>query len=168
MKSTVFAPRRERGATLIVGLIMLVLITLMVTSSYSLSASNLKAVGNVQFRGEAVAAANQAIEQVLSSPFTNSPTGEEIDIDIDSDGNTDYVVQFTAPACVGASQVASGPVPPSSSSLGSAFSAPPSSYETVWDLDATVTDVNNSGASVEVHEGVRVLLTQSQYSTVCT
>jgi hypothetical protein len=168
MRPHKFAPQRERGAALIVGLIMLMLITMMVTSSYSLSASNLKAVGNTQFRGEAVAAANQAIEQILSSPFTNAPSGEEIDIDIDGDGNTDYVVQFATPACVGASQVASGSMPPSSSSLGSAFSAPPSSYETVWDLDATVTDVNNSGAAVEVHEGVRVLLTQSQYSTVCT
>jgi hypothetical protein len=58
-------------------------------------------------------------------------------------------------------------VPPSSSSLGTAFAAPSPDYETVWDLDAVVNDVNNSGASVEVHQGVRVLLTQSQYSLVC-
>jgi Tfp pilus assembly protein PilV len=160
--------RRERGAALIVGLIMLVLITVMVTSSYSLSASNLKAVGNTQFRSEAVAAANQAIEEIVSSPFTDAPAGEQIDVDLNSDGNTDYHVQFATPACVGASQVGSTAIPPSSSSLGTAFSAPPPDYETVWDLDATVSDASNSGATVEIHQGVRALLTQSQYNSVCT
>ncbi len=168
MKSLQTTSKQQRGAALVVGLIMLTLITVMVTSSYSLSASNLKAVGNMQFRSEAVAAANKAIEQVLSSPFTNAPTGETIDVDLNSDGITDYHVQFATPVCVGASQAAASAMPPSSSSLGSAFAAPPGDYETVWDLDATVTAANGSGATVTVHQGVRVLLPQSQYASVCT
>jgi len=92
----------QRGATLVVGLIMLVLITLLVTSAFTLSASNLKSVGNMQTRDEAIAAGNKAIEQVLSSPFTNSPAAETIEVDIDNDSTTDYLVEFAEPTCIGA------------------------------------------------------------------
>jgi hypothetical protein len=168
MKRTHLGKRRDRGATLVVGLIMLTLITVMVTSNFSMSASNLKAVGNAQFRSEALTAANSAIESVLSAPFTNAPADEVIDIDLNIDGNIDYRVQMAEPQCISATPVAGAPMPPSSSSLGAAFAAPPPDYETVWDLDATVIDVNNSGATVQVHQGVRVLLTQAQYNSVCT
>ena len=51
---------RQQGAALIVGLIMLLLLTLMVTAAFTLSGVNLKAVGNMQSRAEATAAANAA------------------------------------------------------------------------------------------------------------
>jgi len=66
------ALRAQRGATLVIGLIMLVLITLMMTSAFMLSSGNLRAVGNMQFRSEAMAAANLAIEQVLGTEFFRS------------------------------------------------------------------------------------------------
>ena len=72
------SPRAQQGITLIVGLIMLVLITLIVTSAFMLSHTNLKSVGNMQFRDESIAAANVAIEQVLASPFYISPAAESI------------------------------------------------------------------------------------------
>jgi Tfp pilus assembly protein PilX len=161
-------PRRsERGSALIVSLIMLVLITAMIAGSFTLSSTNLKSVANTQLRNEAVSAANAAIEQVLSSSFTNSPAAESIDVDINNDGVTDYTVQFTAPACTSASTISTTSLPPSSLSLPSSFNSAASSYyDTVWDLDATVNDVA-SGASAHVHQGVRVLLTQAQYNNVC-
>jgi Tfp pilus assembly protein PilV len=159
---------RQQGAALIVGLIMLVLITMMVTSTFTLSTANLQAVGNMQFRAEAVAAGNRAIEQVLSSPFTNSPQAEEVMVDINNDGNNDYKVEFVAPVCVSATQAVSNDIPPSSTALGTPFSAATIDYfETVWDLAATVSDQHNGGASVQIHEGVKVLMTESQYEAVC-
>lgn len=159
----------QRGATLIVGLIMLVLITLLVTSAFTLSTSGLKSVGNMQSRDEAIAAGNKAIEQVVSSPFTNSPAGETINVDLNNDGVTDYVVVFNTPTCVSVAEIPGTTVAPSSISLGSAFATSTSNlYETVWDLDANVTDPNGSGAAVRVHQGVRVLLTQTQITAVCT
>lgn len=161
------SPSSQRGATLIVGLIMLVLITLLVTSAFTLSTSGLKSVGNMQARDEAIAAGNKAIEQVLSSPFTTAPAGETINVDLNNDGTTDYVIVLNTPTCVSVSQIAGTSVPPSSLSLGSAFpSSTSSQYESVWDLDANVSDPNGSGAAVRVHQGVRVLLTQAQYSTL--
>jgi Tfp pilus assembly protein PilX len=161
-------PQCQRGATLAVGLIMLVLITVLVTSAFNLSTTNLAAVGNMQFRDEAIAGANKAIEQVLSSPFTDSPAGQAINVDIDNDDTPDYEVVFSAPTCVSDSEMVNNAAALSSVTLGSSFSVLGSTFhETIWDLSATVTDTNRSGASVQVHQGVRVLLTQSQYDAVC-
>jgi len=163
------SPRSQRGATLVVGLIMLTLITLLVTSAFTLSTSGLKSVGNMQARDEAIAAGNKAIEQVVSSPFTNSPVGETINVDLNNDGTTDYVVVLNTPTCVSVAEIPGTTVAPSSLSLGSAFNTSTSNlYETIWDLDANVTDPNGSGAAVRVHQGVRVLLTQTQVSAVCS
>jgi hypothetical protein len=158
----------QRGATLVVGLIMLVLITVMVTSAFTLSTTNLQSVGNMQFRDEAVAAANKASEQVLSSPFTTAPAAETINVDLNNDGTTDYEVRFDVPTCIGDSEVIISGAAPSSVTLGSSFAVAGSTfYQTVWDLSARVTD-DVSGASVHVRQGVRVLLTQAQYNAVCS
>jgi hypothetical protein len=158
----------QRGGTLVVGLILLVVITVMVTSAFKLSTINLISVGNMQFRDEAVAAANKAIEQVLSSPFTDAPAGQSINVDINNDDTIDYEAVFAAPTCVSDSDIVVSSAPPSSISLGSSFSLLGSTfYQTIWDLDATVSDANVSGASVRVRQGVRVLLTQAQYNAVC-
>lgn len=158
----------QRGATLAVGLIMLVLITVMVTSAFNLSSTNLMAVGNMQFRDEAIAAANKAIEQVLSSPFTNSPAGQAIDVDINNDSTPDYEVVFATPTCISDSEIVVTGAAPSSVSLGSSFAVAGSTFhQTIWDLSASVSDADVSGASVQVRQGVRVLLTQAQYNAVC-
>ena len=163
------SPGSQNGATLIVGLIMLVLITLLVTSAFTLSTSGLKSVGNMQSRDETIAAGNKAIEQVVSSPFTTSPAGQTINVDLNNDGTTDYVVVLNTPTCVSVGEIPGTTVAPSSISLGSAFSTSTSNlFETVWDLDASVTDPNGSGATVRVHQGVRVLLSQTQVTAVCS
>lgn len=161
--------RPERGAALIVGMIMLVLITLMLITAMNLGVTNFRAVGNMQFRDEATAAANQAIEQVISSPFTAAPAAESINIDVNDDGNPDYVVAIAVPQCVLASQAFSAD--PSSLSLPPSMTVA-STWNTVWDLDATVDGITNGsinvgGAAVRVHSGVRVLLSESQKLAVC-
>ena len=164
--------RSERGAALIVSLIMLVLITALVASTFTLSSTNLKSVTNTQQRAEAIAAANSAIEQVISSPFTDAPAAEQINVDINNDGVTDYLVTVATPACVSSTTITPA-APPASSliNLPTSFASANSSYyDTVWDIDATATDPPGAlvtGASVEIHQGVRVLLTQTQHDAVC-
>jgi type II secretory pathway component PulK len=159
---------RQNGAVLVVSLILLTLITVLVASAFTASSVNTRAVGNMQFRGEAIAAANQAIERVLASPFTDAPSAEAMEVDIDNNGVTDYEVAFAVPTCLSATAITTASAPPSSLSLGTAFSVAGSTfYQTVWDLDATVTHAA-SGTSVRVRHGVRVLLTQAQFNTVCT
>jgi Tfp pilus assembly protein PilX len=159
----------QRGATLVVGLIMLLLLTIMVTSAFTLSSTSLKSVGNMQSRDEAIAAGNSAIEQVLQSSFTDSPASQEIDIDLDNDGAADYRVNFTAPACVNGAQVAvadpAGPVDEDHLEMAATSSG---IYETVWDLHATVTAVSDDGTQVHVHQGVRKLLDEDEFDDVCS
>ena len=154
----------QRGMTLLVGMIMLVLITMLVTTAFTMSTSNLKAVGNMQAHDQAIAAANVALEQVLSSPFTTSPAAESINVDNNNDGTADYVVAIATPVCVRASidtsaSLSSIPLGPSMSTI--------TQWNTIWDVQAVVTDAN-TGANTTVSAGMRVLLTQAQKDTVCS
>lgn len=153
----------QRGATLIIALIVLVLISLIVASGFSLSSSNLKSVGNIQVHQEGVAAAEQAVELLVSSPFTDDPVAQSIEVDINKDGATDYVTNIAKPTCIRAIQDSASA--PSDVELPVSMSAG-STWNTDWDINATVTDTA-SGATVTLREGVRVLLTQTQKSLVC-
>ena len=69
------AIRGQRGATLLVTLIMLVVLTLFAVTGFNLSSVNLKIVGNFQQAKEVEATVQDALERVLSSIkiFANSP-----------------------------------------------------------------------------------------------
>lgn len=151
--------RRQRGATLIVGLIMLVIITLMMLTAFMMSSSNLKSVGNMQYRAEATAAANAAIEQVISSDaiFT-APAATTVVVG-------EYSVSIAAPRCLFTAPVVIAPDGSSadpnsiilnvgSTGLGAIL---PGFLDTYWDITATVQD-GLSGTSVEAHQGIRIRL----------
>ncbi len=156
-------PRAQRGATLVVALIMLTLITLLVLNAFTLSSSNLKAVGNMQIRDEAVAAANNAVEQILSSNFTNPRTEHLVQVDINNDGTNDYAVAVAIPTCIKATIFT--PALPSDVELGAGMSTGGTWY-TDWDLKATVADAA-TGAAVKVRQGVTVVLSQAQKTVAC-
>lgn len=80
--------RRQSGATLLVSLIMLVVLTLFAVTMFNLSSVNLKIVGNFQQQRATEATVQQAIEQVMSTvtffnaapaatcmPSGNAPSG---------------------------------------------------------------------------------------------
>jgi len=159
--------RAQRGATLIVGLIMLVLITLMVTAAFMISTGNLKAVGNMQFRNEAIAAADAATEEVVNSLLiggsTVAPPEQKIWVDINNDGKNDYLVDISPPTCIRASVAAPGFS--SSLSLGQVMTTQ-AFWNTIWDIQADVNDAQTN-AAVRIRKGVRVLLTATQKNAVC-
>lgn len=162
----------QRGITLVIGLIMLVLITLVVTTAFSLSTTNLRSVGNMQVREEAISAANSAVADLLADISSANPPSDDAGdarladkaIDIDNDGTADYTVTFDDPmVCVRASQA----INESLSSVTLPTSLTSSAYwNSIWEIGATVTD-DRSGASVRIHEGLRVLLTQAQKDALC-
>lgn len=138
--------RRQRGVTLVVGLIFLLVMSLLAVSAIRFSSVNLRIAGNVQVQAEAMAAAEQAIEQVLGSAanFYAPLNARTIDIDVDNNGSSDYRVAVSAPECLLMQAT------PGYSANFSGF-APQDGY---WDLRAVATDTR-SGATVEVHQGVR-------------
>lgn len=86
--------RRQKGATLLLGLIMLVLLTLMAVTSFRLGKSNLQIVGNMQFRSETVRAAEEAVEAAISMP--NSTTvASAASVDVNADGVADVAITIT-------------------------------------------------------------------------
>lgn len=99
---------RQRGITLIVSMIMLILITMLAITSFRLGSGNLQIVGNMQQRNQTLSAAQGAIEQVVSnSAFSATPANAVpapcIDaagvkqpntacVDVNDDGTTDVTV----------------------------------------------------------------------------
>ncbi|SFD84637.1 pilus assembly PilX N-terminal domain-containing protein [Nitrosomonas sp. Nm166] len=152
----------QSGATLVVGLIILVAITLLVISAFSLSGGNLKAVGNMQFRNEAIAAANMAIEQTININFAaidpaNYPA--MIDIDIDQNDVVDYTVSIKAPVCLKATLA---PVNVDSLSGVNSNVTNSSDYLTLWEIEATAQN-QATGVSVVAKQGINKQLTLGEY-----
>ena len=172
MNSRTLNASRQRGVTLIVGLIMLILITLMVTTAFTLNTSNLKSVGNMQFRNESIAAANKAIEQSIGTDFPfgflSVPAAQTFTYDINNDGTTDYTIALARPTCKEATQLSLGAIAGSCSGArgGSLAGCPKGNWNTVWDMDAIVKDAV-SGAEVRVRQGIRIEVTDVQHTAVC-
>lgn len=153
---------KQSGATLVVGLIMLVAITLLMISAFSLSGGNLKAVGNMQFRNEAIAAANIVIEQTINLNFAALDPADypaTVDVDIDQDDTADYVVTIKMPLCLKAT-----PAPVNLDSLSGVNSnvTNSSDYLTLWEIEATAQN-QATGASVVAKQGISKQLTLSEY-----
>ena len=86
--------KQQRGSTLLVALIMLALLTLVAVSAINSTTTSLQMVGNAQFSEEADAAAQQAIENVISTgDFKSTPPAPQ-NIDVNNDGVADYTVKF--------------------------------------------------------------------------
>lgn len=158
-----FSTRLQRGSVLIVALILLMIISVVVASAYLLSSSDLRSVGNVQFREEAIASANRALEQVVSGSFlTALNTSVNSTVDINKDGVPDYSVTVAIPQCpVRVARVAVD-APSGYETGGGGQSA--GTYVVDWDLTATVADAT-TGASVVIHHGVRLPMGEADYQT---
>jgi hypothetical protein len=157
----------DRGAALVVSLIMLVLITIVVITALNIGSANFRAVSNTQFRDEAVAAAEVAVQQVIGSNFTVAPAPLSIDVDLDNDGAwvPDYVVDVAQPECIFATIAEQSD--PSSEDLDESLTVS-STWNTVWELDARIAPGSSAGeADVRIKTGVRVLLSQAEKDTVC-
>lgn len=145
--------KTQRGATLITALIMLIVLTLLVVSGIRSSSTNLRIVGNMQMQEEATAAAQQAIENVLSAtPFVTTPQ---------TVGN--FTVTINSATCLSATPVVPTPALPVScqSEVGSIVC-----YQTTWEIVATALDTN-TGATAEIHQGASKMTNSDQAQTSC-
>ena len=61
------SPKRQRGAVLLVGLVILMLITMFAISSANMNSADLRIVGNYQSKMMVTQNVQQAIEAVLSN-----------------------------------------------------------------------------------------------------
>lgn len=156
---------KQRGSTLLVALIMLVLMTLIAISAMSSTTNSVQVVGNAQFREEANAAGQQAIERVISSSAFKTAAPAAQDVDVNGDGVTDYNVTFTpAPSCISYTTTDPSDTSVPKECFGSTGSL---CYWTVWDVTAVVADAHGSGATSTIHQGVRTIAGLNAALTAC-
>lgn len=159
---------KQRGSTLLVALVMLMLLTLVALSAMNASTTNIEVVGNAQLREEANAAAQQAIEQVISSNFTLSPASSVVAVNV---GGTSYIATVAVPTCKNTVPIlnsdldesnpldedcfggASSPNVGMENASGVVSTAPSSCLKQTWDVNATVNN-SDTGANADVHQGV--------------
>jgi type IV pilus assembly PilX-like protein len=169
--------RRQRGITLFVALVLLVMVTLLAISSFRSSNTNLKVVSSMQGRNEAVAAAQTAIEQVISTAnFSNDPTAAAatpIAIDVDADGVNDYNVTLSPrPVCLKQRPTPSSSLDPNNPAdrgcFGSGRYGSPTANcaETIWEVTATTKD-NVTSAETVVRQGVSIRLKRDEALNSC-
>lgn len=144
--------RRQRGTTLLIALIFLVILTLFAVSGMNTGVINLRTANNAQMIVEAEFAAQQQIEAFLNTAttFTEAsavPATTLTNVDVNGDSTTDFVVTTTRPRCL-SWQPAAG------YSYTVAGSTP---LDTVWEVQASVTD-SVFGASNSLRQGVKVRL----------
>lgn len=181
--------RRQRGATLLVALIMLVLLTLFAVSSLNTANTNLKVVGNMQAKSEALNAAQEAVETVISSTlFISNPANavlnscgtNKICTDVTGDTIPEYETTLTPqPACVTVKPIKNSElVLTSTEDLGcaagqqqqfgvaGAVTGDSLCSKTVWEVTAKTVAVG-SGATVTVTQGVGVRISADDAGSSC-
>lgn len=168
----------QRGITLIVSLVMLVLLTIIGLTTLNIGKSDLQLVDNAQQRAVAMDSAQAIIDQVVSSTsFLNSPTAVLDNSncpaslsapansrcnDVYGDGRTVVMVTLTpAPRCLQAVQISCGGGLTEDRQDSFGVSGAPavintgSCYESLWEITAVATEIK-SGAQAVVTQGVRL------------
>ena len=168
--------RNQQGLTLFVAMIILVMVTLLVVSAFRTSNTNLKIVNSMQGRQEALATAQAAVEQVLSSSFfAENPaiTGATpISVDVNTDGTPDYDVTIKQPKCLRTAPIVLS-TPPTQLQLDCAGSSrfpsattPTWCSNVLWQVEATTTD-RLTGAQNSVRQGVGMTVEITNAKNAC-
>lgn len=157
---------KQRGATLITALVMLVVLTLLVLSAIRSSTNNLRIAGNMQMQGEIVQAAQQTAEQIISFNFPANPQLAVSNASSATIGNASYTTAAQV-VCTGSKPVPNNTpnIPPQCISSSTAANTGIIFVSGVtltgtswclaqqWDVRAQATDPR-TGAQATVHQGV--------------
>ena len=161
---------RQHGATLIISLIILVLMTLLAVTSFNLGKGSLQTVGNMQIRNTALTAAQETLEQIVSNTnFTNPliaiipasgvcPVNSKC-IDSNGDGKTDVTVTILAPICVQAAVIPNSQIDTQgpNKDCANSITADGSSFcsNTLWEVSVSAVDATTQ-AQYSITQGVAV------------
>jgi Tfp pilus assembly protein PilX len=189
MKQT---PRQQRGMTLLIAMIMLVLMTLFAVTTFNLGKSSLQTVGNMQQRNQAITAAQSTIEEALSTTrFFQNPgsvffyyppcSGPNTRcVDVNGDGITDVTVTLQPqPVCLGAKTIPNASLDLSktddlgcsigvSQSFGIVGAATGNSLcaDSTWEINAVALDAVTQ-AQAALTQGVTVRVSTDQIGASC-
>jgi Tfp pilus assembly protein PilX len=184
------ALRAQRGATLIVALILLVLLTLFALSSLNSANTSLKVTGNMQSKTEALNAAQEAIETVISTPqFIADPDNAVINpcgsantlcTDVTGDATPEYTTTLVPkPTCISVKPIKNetlnlgdtedlGCSTGQQQNFGVAGAATGNSLcaNSIWEISAQTVS-GTTGAAVTVRQGVGVRISADDAGSSC-
>lgn len=161
----------QTGATLMIAMIFLVLLTLIVISAIKATNVNTKVVGNIQIQKESEAAAQQAIETVISTDFTKSPIASTVKVDINNSGQaaSTYAVTVPTPTCTSVKPIKLSELDASNADdvpcyasgaaqntgiVGAGTGGNSLCSNSNWEINATATAPGVATTSTTTHQGV--------------
>jgi len=183
-------PRRQQGATLLVAMIMLVVLMLFVVSAMNTATTNLKVVGNMQAKNEALTAAQEAIETTISqTQFISTPTNavpvpcgaaNTLCMNVSGNATPDYTTVLNpAPGCVTLKPIKNTELNLTNTEdlgcsagqqqqfgVAGAVTGDSLCANSVWEITAQTTGAN-SGAALTVVQGVGVRISGDDAATSC-
>ena len=134
--------KRQAGASLVISLVMLVVLTLMAVSSMNLNNTSLKIVSNMQSQKALDNAAQEANATMLSA-FSNFaipvPTPPAMTVN-------GYSVTASTPVCK-----------KSAIAFGYQYDDPLAPEDTNWEVQASASD-SLTGATTVIHNGIKIRL----------
>lgn len=176
---------RQGGATLIMTLIFLVIMSLLAVTAFNMTTTNVRITANAQARNEAMAAAEVALASTISNTqFSTDPgliAATPYPVDINGDGTTDYTVKRDPrPKCNKVKTIKNSQLDPSipadlgcmgsSAASNSGYDSPLTGStagdsmcaNSEWNIRASVVDPATN-AEVAINQGValRVLVTDA-------
>jgi len=181
---------RQRGLTLVVALVMLVIITMLALTTFNLSKSGIQVVGNMQNRDEAIGSSRRALDEVLSSDrFAKTPldavaapcnASNKKCYDLNGDGAADITTELTPPpACKKARNIRNNEldlakdvdrdcIVGATQNFGTEGASTGNSMcaNSAWELTAVSTD-QQTEAQVTVVQGIDVRVRQDDVDTNC-
>lgn len=187
--------KRQSGMTLVIGMMMLVMMTLLALTSFNLGRGGYQVISNMQFQSEAASAAQMALETVVSNlNFSATPanvfaspcsTANTICYDTNGDGHTDVQVSIGSradpakPQCIAAKVIKNASLDLSktddlgcstgaSQSFGVAGAATGDSLcaDSIWDVQAQAVD-SVTQARATITEGMSVRVSSDNIINSC-
>jgi hypothetical protein len=160
----------QRGATLLVTLIILILMTLMLISAFKLNKGNSQIVGNMQQRNQVQVAAQNQVENIISNIDFTKAAGVKAttSASINGSGNNDITIEST-PTCLSIIPIPASALDPTNDDDIGCMQGNAQSFgitgttnaisslcsDALWDINAIATD-NMSKAQVSVNQGTAV------------
>lgn len=129
--------RRQKGAVLVVSLLLLTVMTLLVVSAINTGTINLRILDNTRAEQEAQAVTQLAVDNFVSEPTNFDPPQSK------TVTKTKYTVTITEPVCV-----ATRPADGYSAKWGL------SPEDVTWEFTATLN--HDSGAAATMEQGVEI------------
>jgi type IV pilus assembly protein PilX len=88
------APIGQRGAALVIGLLLLLVLTILAISGMTTATLELQMAGNTQYKEHAFQAAEVGIEQAIETADFDTANAHEVSGTIDADTGTEYAARM--------------------------------------------------------------------------